>query len=69
MTTNEQKTPKKPTLNELYGLTGVSSHNLNNKTYRCKKCGKHIKELEGETKLCGIIGREEVAQFRDYDNR
>lgn len=57
------------TLNKKYGLTKIYQHNFDDKTSKCKKCHKSAKQLEGTTKLCGVIGLEEVAQFRDYDER
>lgn len=56
-------------LNELYGLTKVHQHDIDDDTHKCKKCHKSVEELNGSLKLCPIIGAEEVAQFRDYDER
>lgn len=51
-------------LNKLYGLTKVYHCDLDDKTQCCKKCHKHIYELIGQLKLCAVIGKEEVANFR-----
>ena len=56
-------------LNELYGLTEVYQHDINDTTHKCKKCYKTIEELNGALKLCPVMGAEEVAKFRDYDER
>lgn len=56
-------------LNEKYKLTEIYHHDIDDKTKKCKKCHKNISELIGRIKLCPVIGVEEVARFRDYDER
>lgn len=56
-------------LNTAYGLTKTYQHDIDDKTKKCKKCREHVSKLEGTTKLCPVMGPEEVAQFRDYDER
>lgn len=55
------------TLNEKYGLTEIYHCDFDDKTGVCKKC--HKPPTPGALKLCAVIGKEEVARFRDYDER
>lgn len=48
-------------LNKKYGLTEIYQHALDG-TGVCKKCHKHVSELK--KKVCPVIGKEEVANFR-----
>ena len=57
------------TINEQCGLTEIYQHDIDEKTHKCKKCNKDISELLGGLKICSVIGTEEVAKFRDYDER
>lgn len=56
-------------INKQLGLTEVYQHDFEDNSKRCKKCHKPLAELVGELKLCPVIGKEEVAKFRDYDER
>lgn len=60
--------PTEDTPNQKYGLTEIYQHDLDENEV-CKKCHQSISELAGTTKLCPVIGMEEVARVRDYDNR
>jgi hypothetical protein len=54
------------TMNEKYGLSKVYQHDLADNGI-CKKCHKHVSKLE--LKTCEVVGEEEVAKFRDYNER
>lgn len=42
---------------------------MDDKSGKCKKCHQTVEELQGELKLCPVIGKEEVSKFRDYEER
>lgn len=43
------------TYNEQLGLTEVYQHDIDDKTEKCKKCHKPVKELFGGLKLCAPL--------------
>lgn len=53
-------------LNKRYGLTEIYHCDINDMTGRCRKCGQ--KPKQGDVKLCAVIGKEEVANFRVGDD-
>lgn len=57
------------TLNKKYGLTEIYQHDFDDKSGKCRKCHINHLKLRGELKLCSVIGKEEVARFRDYESR
>lgn len=54
------------TLNKKLGLTEIYQHDLAENAV-CKKCHRHVTDLK--LKVCPVIGKEEVARFRDYEER
>lgn len=56
-------------INQQLGLDKIYQHDFDDKTGKCKKCHQHYKKLLGGLKLCPVIGKEEVARFRDYETR
>jgi hypothetical protein len=52
-------------INKQLGLTEIYQHDFDDHSKRCKKCHKTLDDLMGGLKVCAVIGREEVARFRD----